>query len=233
MLLFSGCFAFDKGTVYKYDNPELIPGLVLTSAVYKEDTLTIYHDGTIDEDCLLYSEYYDFDYEIDDECIVITYVNIEEVTSFSIEHKQHYKYNLRYLNSNQYAVLAYEFATEIGWNYIGGDPDSYYTEIELEQQARNQAERQAAFDASWAIVEGYYESQNGSHIEFYIDDNGTPLLSENNHNKRVFSFGSSGSSWVANCLDDPYDYTFYFELADDASYIVVTENGEDVIYYRR
>lgn len=235
MLLLSACSALDKGTVYEYDEPELVSGLVLTRAVYKDDTLTLYHDGTIDDDCRLYSEYYAFEYEIDDDCIVITYDDIDEVTSFSIERSQHYRYNLRYLNSDQYAVLAYEYATEVGWSLRDGDPDSYYTEVELEVQARNQAERQAAFDASWAIVEGYYEAQDGRYIEFFIDDNGIPQLCENNHNKRVFSFGSNGSSWVANCSDDPYDYTFYFELAADASYMIVTDysNGEDVTYYRR
>ena len=78
MLLLSACSALDKGTVYEYDEPELVSGLVLTRAVYKDDTLTIYHDGTIDDDCRLYSEYYAFEYEIDDDCIVITYDDIDE-----------------------------------------------------------------------------------------------------------------------------------------------------------
>ncbi len=71
-----------------------------------------------------------------------------------------YRNWLGYHNSNQYAVLAYELAAEIGWNHVGGDPDSYYTEVELEQQTRDQAERQAADDTSCIIITDYSNQED-------------------------------------------------------------------------
>ena len=234
MLFTVGCSAKEKGTVYEYDHPVAGNSLRLTKSVYDEDTLTIYHKGTLDDSFSVYSTF-DIEYEIDDETVQITYEDIEEITSLVFQNA-YYKYEVRYLDSNQYAVLEFSWACDLGWDRIGGEYSDYYTQEELDEQERNRQERQALFDTNWAIVEGTYESDDGEEFGFYVDDNGTRLMLQYGHSYRVYGIFINDNNVTANCLDDPYDYCLEFQIADDGSYVDIIRNLNRVIetirYYK-
>ena len=82
MLIASSCASKkEEGTVYEYKEKNLTSKITISKSVYKDNSLTIYHDGFSSE-------------------------NYSVVNISSNNNNDHY---LRWLNTDQYAVLHYTF----------------------------------------------------------------------------------------------------------------------------
>lgn len=238
-MLLGGCTLPGNQTVYKYDDPEIADDLVLTKSVYEEGKLTIYLASKMSDDLDVW-----ITSDVDDdayECktfsnrIEITGDNLKEVTAICIE-DDIYKYDIRYLDTDQYAVLAYIWADDLGWDLVAGDEEDYYTAEELAEFDRRGKEAEERYNANWELIKGRYESDNGNVIELYEDETGERFLktADEEYPYRVFNVGIYESSVDVLCQDGPLEYRFECELAEDGSYIEAYDRsaGEDVKYFK-
>ncbi len=231
--LLGGCTLPGNRTVYKYDDPKIVDDFVLTKSVYEEDRLTLFLNSPLSDKCKVRSDV-DIDYEIKNGRIEITADDVSEITSLTIHNDQH-KYELRYLNTDQYAVLAYTNVVDIGWMHDGGEIEDYYTQDELDEQRRRKEEQQAIFDANWTVVKGYYEADSGNSIKFY-GDTYDRFLREGKHSYSVkYVWIDSDGKVSVECDGGYMQYFFYCVIAEDGTYIVARDYdlGEDVKYYRK
>lgn len=231
-VLNTGCSLFEKGTVYKYDEPEIVEGLELTRAVYTEDTLRLYHNGSIDDSFRVYSN--DgapdrlLEYVINNRYIEVTSENIEELNSLMLEN-EYYMYRIRYLDSNQYAVLGFEDVVCAGLIELECDTSAYYTDEEIAAQEEYRQREQERFDEAWAIVEGTYESCDGDIISINYNAYGTPCYSGN---LIVSIWAGDDNTYTFHCYAGHHEYYPSITMSEDGSYITWLEGGEFVNYYR-
>lgn len=231
--MFLGGCAFDNNkTEFKYENPEIVEGFILYKSVYEENKLTLYFDSNLYENYRVYSTS-EIDCEKKSDRVIITADDVSTITSLAIEDSEH-RYELRYLNTNQYAVLAYSMAYDYGWLHYGGRKEDFYTQEELDEQRRQEEEREALFDANWAILEGCYEADNGNHIDFFVDS-GYRTMREGEYLFTVTSIIIEDTGEIhVECDAGWAEYMLTCTMADDASYIVAYDYDlkEDVTYYR-
>ncbi len=247
MLVFTGCSTIKddsdretktskteaevETTTYRYVYPCIAEPLIITKSEYSDGVLRIYHDGTLDDSYRIYCDY-DIDYEINDECATIYYHTIEDITALTFT-TDWYKFDIRYLDSDQYAVLAYIFAMDYGWDIYAGSETDYYTAQELEDMEQRRAERQNEFLRCWDIVEGRYNASNGDYIEFYVLNENDYLVSQNGYTYRVLYITETDNHYEISCSDDPYDYSFEFDMDENGNIAIHDfQRDEDIIYER-
>ena len=233
-MLLGGCTRSSNKTVYQYNETEIVDGFILTKSIYEADKLTLYFESNLDEDEYKVHADCEIEYEIKKGRVEITADDVSEITSLTIEDYQ-FMYKLRYLDTNQYAVLAYSWTYDVGWEDKGGDIEDYYTKEELEAQERRTREYQERFDSNWALVEGYYEADNGKSIEFYTNDEGERTLRRGEEIREILGISIDGKRIYITCDADYLEYEIDGEIAEDGSYIVVydAELKADVKYNKK
>lgn len=253
MLVLIGCSqktdggeaAKEKERVYQYNTPDIVDGLTITKSVYKGDTLSIYHNGTIPDDAKVYLAADEnaerLECVIDDDVMVITYDDIEEVTAITIScYGGDREYKIRYLDSEQYAVLSYIFAPDAGLEPAGGDPNLYYTEEELEERAREEEiaglqaeEKSHNTEMYFELFEGVWVDENtGNTIEFYRNPAGATWLKVDVDGYDAFISSISNEEddlYYVDGYDGPYDFEFGFRYNEESDCIICA----DVNYVRQ
>ncbi len=104
--------------------------------------------------------------EFQDNVLTIKTEKGTQISGLSVHKNSDIYFNVRYLDSDTYAILVYSFTDDLGYE-VHGDADSYYThEEKREQQAL--AELQAEEDAyAYNYVMGIWENKSGTiRLEF-------------------------------------------------------------------
>lgn len=235
-ILLGGCSWFGNRTVYRYRKAEVVEGFILTKSVYEEGKLTMYTKSDLSDGYKVYdSSNHMTDYEITEDRVVISAENVSEITELTISNGATI-YQLRYLNTDQYAVLAYVSVCDGPNKLIGGDVNDYYTQEELDFQIRLKEEKQAMYDACWAVLEGCYESENGDVIEFYVDDVLGRVVSMVDHSFDIVSISNAGNQYYVLCQGGYMQYDFDCEISEECicmSFVTFNRDlKKDVTYYR-
>jgi len=246
--LLSGCGK--NGVTYKYVNQDKSAGIVINKSVYLEDELKLYvkaDDNNLEGDFNI--TFYDSEFNAIDEEFTSEYrhgvlsikgKNINKISGLYIDGR--IRYHLRYLDSNEYAILYEHDVTEIGWETYG-DTDKYYTSEEL-------AKQQAAVDEARAIQEENFRTLEGTwkcdrdpslYIRFYEED-GQRLLEWNREiDEGEYYLDSMGIAVINICdsylgkqieiCDDPYwGMMMRFYASDDLTQIIDGYSDEDVYF---
>ena len=223
MLLALGCGANEQADAYEYYNPEIVEGLKFNKAVYKEDSLTIYHGGTLDKSCKL--TYIgtdqeaiegDIDWKVNGRTLTFKGEDADKITSLYIEQNGSKIYKIRWLNSDQYAVLAYNDCTDAGWVKFGGDENDYYTKEELEEQQRRQDDCKEEQDTNWGLLEGEYFSASGEYsVSFYTDELGIRNFNNGDYSLSVMRISIEEGLVQVVCDAGDMQCSTWFDISED------------------
>ncbi len=168
--------------VYRYENSDIDENFSIEKSMYKKSVVRIYCEGYYTEKALevvFYDENFEeikegIKYSWEDACLVVRGKNASKVSGMKVELGDLVYYQVRYLDSSQFAFLAYYWADDYGY-MVEGDREAYYTEEELAEQAerKEKAEKQAQenFKSAYAYVEGDWKTTDEkSEMHFYIDE---------------------------------------------------------------
>jgi len=239
-----GC---STGTTYKYSNQDTTAPIVISKAVYTDNELKLYIKGQIG-DCDVTA--FDRDFKVIDEDFTTSYSG--GVFSIKGEHAGlisglymdgYCRYHMRYLDSDEYAIL-YEYdVTEIGWETYG-DTEKYYTEEELASQQAKNDEETALQKANYELIEGtwicerdssvyikIYESEYGKKIEWNMGSDGDYYL--NDMYIAVIYINDSYLGKEVVLLEDEYwGNSMRFYMSEDMTQIMDPYNDGYDIYIK-
>lgn len=180
MIMLAGCGIKDGngGRQYVYNDKHVIDGLSVSKSVYDEDALYIYMSGDIDEtfSVICYDEEFqriDTEWETSykDGKYTIQGENVQKISGICLSNDI-YKYYIRYLDSDQYAIYSDSWADDLGWTHCEGDETLYYTQEELDEQQAKDEKAQRQLEETFAQFEGMWvaEDDPNAYVKFYYED---------------------------------------------------------------
>ena len=191
LLALTACSRFagrsDDGVTYRYAETDVLYGeLRVKKTVYRAGKLKLYYSGTDLSDSQI--RCYDANFEDlgdDFKCgfqkgvLTIRADFAERISGLMIrKSNDSFIFQLRYLDSEQFAWLAQVFAYDEGWSQYG-DTEAYYSAEErkaLEDKAAAERQRTAEI---FALLEGTWRSEDGMRrYEFAMDDDNRCLIAE-------------------------------------------------------
>jgi len=236
-------------TTYKYDNSSVMQEVKITKSVYSDGQLKIYisdlgdnlsvvcFDGNFQ--CLDGN----FDFEYKKGKLIIKGEEAEKISGLNIKSSSYQEIKIRYLDSNQYAILVNYFVDDLGIETYG-DLDAYYSEEEKAAQQAAKDERQREQDENYTAVEGYWESveDNGEYVYIFTDENGARWLRQAMFYNDQLSIDDTYVHTInisEICIPDYYAYyrleildsdgwgcCYQFDLNQDMTAIVNASTGE-------
>lgn len=239
----------DKKVTYQYEEAQVTNEFKISKSIYSDDELDIYisdlGDGfeltCFDKDFQMIDKDFDAKYKNGKYCIKGE--NADLISGIELR-SQSVIFHIRYLDSNQYAVLCEYDATDAGW-IIEGDAEKYYTEEELNEQKRSKEEYINRQSKNFSLLEGYWycKEDSDSYLHFYIDEDGSRKLDWN--------YLDSNGEYVLNkiCVDqidfvDAFDgkevhildgiswgSLYVFDISEDMN--TISQNHGDKIEYIR
>ena len=110
--------------------------------------------------------------EFQDNILTIKTEKGEQISGLKVCQNSDYYFNVRYLDSETYAILVYSFVYDVGY-VVYGDEDAYYTQEEKEEQ-EIQAEAEAEAEAyAYNYVMGTWVNENETiRLEFDSTEEG-------------------------------------------------------------
>lgn len=177
-LFLTGC----KGDViasYEYTTPETVKNLSVTGADYTDEALYIYVSGA---DAGKITECTCFDKNCQTiKCgwklsagrsrIVIKGANAKDISGVTLYLTSEEEYKIRYLDSNQCAMLYGTFVCDIGTEYTG-DTERFKSDAERAMVEQRKQAKKDACEAAYSFLEGMWCSKNNSshYISAYSND---------------------------------------------------------------
>ena len=191
LLALTACSRFagrsDDGVTYRYAETDVLYGeLFVKKTVYRAGKLKLYYSGADLSDSQI--RCYDANFEDlgdDFKCgfqkgvLTIRADFAERISGLMIRKSDDsFIFQLRYLDSEQFAWLAQVFAYDEGWSQYG-DSEAYYSAEErkaLEDKAAAERQRTAEI---FALLEGTWRSEDGMRrYEFAMDADNCCLIAE-------------------------------------------------------
>jgi len=168
---------------YKYDNSKVMDEVTITKSVYSDGELTIYISD-LGEDISF--AYFDSDFNSLDKDFEPVYKKgkltikgegAEKISGIKLTSTLFNGLKLRYLDSNQYAILIDYFVDDLGTQTYG-DEDAYYSAEEKAAQQAAKEERIREQEENYKAVEGHWESveNNGEYVDIFTDEDGSKWL---------------------------------------------------------
>ena len=167
-----------RGTTYRYDN-EAVLGVKIKKTVFYEDKIVIkFAFGSLlnveDVEC------YGANFEIIEEepefyfwgnTLTIKIQNADQVSEICVVENDDLHFNVRYLNSDSYAMLVYAWCTDVGYSATG-DRDSFFTQEEKDEQEARAIALAEAKEAEFQKLYGVWENESETiRVEFsYAED---------------------------------------------------------------
>lgn len=167
-----------RGTTYRYDN-EAVLGIEIKKTVFYEDKIVIkFAFGSLleveDVEC------YGADFKLIEEepefyfwgnTLTIKIQNADQVSEICVVENDNLHFNVRYLNSDSYAMLVYAWCTDVGYSTTG-DRDSFFTQEEKDEQEARAIALAEAEEAAFQKLYGVWENESKTiRVEFsYAED---------------------------------------------------------------
>ncbi len=239
--------------VYKYDNPKVCDGFDITKSVYEDDTLKVYFQcDRLNEDCTIacYNDSFEqideaeYEYQFKNGVLVIEGECAGEISGLTISEKYDRYYNLRYLNSEQFACLYYCFADDLGYEEYG-DREAYYTSEELERFEHNREETEQRMAEAFSMIEGNWGTKDGlKKLSFYQDEKSDYIMETRDFNEIEDAWTTNTETLVSVSADEvdgiveievifnagELQGCFYYELKQDKT--ILCERYTDIEYVR-
>ncbi|MDO4189659.1 MAG: C1 family peptidase [Lachnospiraceae bacterium] len=250
VITFIGCA--QNSITYKYNNSDDGSGISISKSVYTDNELRLYIKGLSDDEpkvCAYDSKFKviteDFTTEYKNNVLSIKGSNASRISGLYIEGKWN-RYHIRYLDSDEYALMYEVEATEIGWE-LCGDKEKYYTSGELADQQAKKDEALAIQEENFNLLEGVWRCQNDPslYMEFYKDSDGKKKMEW--CEKNVYGENETMGMRIAvidivkhdkgislDIKDDPYyGMMLSYAMSEDKTEIIEYKyNAEDNVYVK-
>ncbi|MCR4991064.1 MAG: hypothetical protein K6A38_09395 [Lachnospiraceae bacterium] len=178
-----------KRKVFKYDDPDEEHDLILKKSVYEEGKLTIYfdYDGEIDKES--YVRCFDkdgeeisdnkFTFKINEkkQTIEIKFKKADLISGIEF-HPDEYNdisFKIRYLRSDDYAILTTYFVCDLGYEDYG-DEDKYLFESEKKQIEEIKKKAAVEYEEAYEMIKGTWCSIKNDDYVFIEEDENTGSL---------------------------------------------------------
>lgn len=210
----------DDSTTYVYKNQDELMGMLITKAVYKDDELRLYIDDLKgDYSITAFDTQFnviqsDFDTKYSRGVYTIKGTDAGKISGLYMDGTV--RYHLRYLDSQEYAILCETEATEIGW-MTSGDEEKYYTYGERMEQKVKRDKAAAIQEENFSRIEGFWQCENdpNMYIKIYRDSEDCKYMEWKRTDKAgdyyvdqmsiaVVNAQDNGDEWSVELLDNPY-----------------------------
>lgn len=168
--LFTACKKEEKPlAIYDYPDKEETLSCCIEQTEYFDNRLEVtFSEDTLDkvESVVCRNENFEdivdeAEFEVKNDVLTVFHDNPLEISGLRVTVHQEKYFDIRYLDSDSYAMLLYTWADDIGM-MPNGDKDAYYTEEEKRKQAERAAERAAKTETAFALLEGIWENEDGT-----------------------------------------------------------------------
>lgn len=167
-----------KELVWKYKESDK-SDIKFDKSVYSEDELVLYittpsnlnlEVNYITDDKFKYIDC-DFDIKVKKNKIIIKGSKAEKISGLMLGNNN-VQYWIRYIDSDQYAVLTDYWADDLGWDTYG-DETEYYTQEELDKREEVKSEIIRKDKEAFETFEGYYicPDDENLYINIYVNEN--------------------------------------------------------------
>lgn len=136
----------------------------------------------------------DADFAVEDDVLIIYSDSPEEISGLRIDLSGDLYFSIRYLDSDNYAMLGYSWADDAGM-LPSGDEEAYYTEEEKEAQVREEEESLAEYDRIYRMLEGVWEDEEGT-CRVEVWESGP----EDNYKRYITCYRMEDGEWVRDMI---------------------------------
>ena len=252
LLLITVLVGCSSNTVtYRYKNSDNGSGVSISKSVYGDNELKLYIKGLSDKPsvCAFDDEFNrltdNFDVTYKNNILTIKGSDTNKISGLDIEETWS-RFYIRYLDSDEYALMYEVEASEIGW-VMYGDKEKYYTADELAKQQAQIDAANAEQEENFELLKGMWICNNDPnlYLEFYESPDGNRKF-EWNEVDELGEYVTSGISIaviniyatkfcvVLEVVDDPYyGYCSRYEMSEDKTKIIEkVYNDDDNIYVK-
>ncbi len=148
---------------YTYNHEEILEISIEKTMLYSDNLVIEFSEDSLygAEEVVCYDDDFnmmdDIDYSVAKDKITIHTERASQISGLYIRVNFDKEINVRYLDSDNYAMIVYTWADDIGM-MPQGDLDTYYTEKEKQEQAEREAELEAAEAEAFSLIEGIWEN---------------------------------------------------------------------------
>ena len=163
---------------YTYNQEEILEISIEKTMLYSDKIVIEFSDDSISkaEEVVCYDNDFNvveyIDYTIGEDKITIHTESASQISGLYIRVNFDKEIKVRYLDSDNYAMIVYTWADDIGM-MPNGDLDTYYTEKEKQERVEREAELEAAEAEAFSLIEGIWENDEKTlRLEImYVDEN--------------------------------------------------------------
>ncbi|MBQ8527579.1 MAG: hypothetical protein IJ429_03810 [Lachnospiraceae bacterium] len=166
MGILTGCSSLPKET-FTYKTEDDLSVSILKTKVYEDKLVVKFSQDAFSsvESIRCYDENFEeilkeVTFKGEDNVITIYTEEADQISGLKVTVNDMLYYQIRYLDSDSYAMLQGDWAYDYGY-FVSGDEDAFYTEAEKEKQKRLQEERLAEQARAYAMLEGQWDSEDG------------------------------------------------------------------------
>lgn len=211
-------------TTYKYDNDAVLGIKIKKMKVYTDKVEIRFSNDSISkiERVVCYGR----DFEIVEEepkfyfsgkTLTIETSNADMISGLSVVENEDLYFEVRYLDSDSYAMLVYSFASDIGY-IVNGDENTYYTQEEKEEAEKESLAIAEAENLIYNKLLGMWKNESETVcIEFSYD--------EDNSNKKFAVYEFEENKWIeqevvsiSDVSEDEFNESMEITLFDNPSW---------------
>lgn len=223
---------------YTYNHEEILSISIEKTMLYANKLVIKFDKGSISEaeEVICYdgnfNELNDVDFDMDNNKLIITGEDASRISGLYIRVNVDKEIKVRYLDSDDYAMIVYTWADDVGM-MPDGDFDTYYTDEEKQEQAESDAELEAAEAEAFSYIEGVWENEEKTlRLEIKEEDGERfiEVFEDDNIDSGLPSFIPIDGIHV-NKNVEPVQVIVYDDVRWGASYDFYVYNGNIMQYY--
>ena len=164
--LLTACSGLPKET-YTYETQDELAVSIEKTKVYDDKIVVCFSKGAFSEveEVSCYNAEFEYiaddtSFEAKEDVLTVYSSQPDNISGMKITVNHYLYYQIRYLDSDAYAMLQGDWADDYGY-FVSGDKEAFYTEAEKEKQKQLQEERKAEQARAYAMLEGEWDSEDG------------------------------------------------------------------------
>lgn len=188
LLVFMSCVATGCSNrpveTYKYKNNEdILDVSVLKTEVYEDKMMVYFSKDALPkaEGVISYTDDFSVlnkqeEFQAADDILTIYSTEAKNISGLKVTIDNMKYYNIRYLDSEEYAMLLYTWADDYGM-MPNGDEDAYYSEEEKQEKKRRQEEALKAKEEAFSLITGVWVDEEET-VRIVIKKDGEQMWTE-------------------------------------------------------
>jgi len=178
IIFISACGKGNTKEVYKYTHEEILGVSIEKTVVYSGKMVIYFGKDSLPaaEQVITYDKNFNVieenvDFTVEKDKLIINSERASDISGLYIRVHTDEEIHVRYLDSEDYAMIVYTFVADIGM--CGeGDTDTYYSEEEKQRKAEIEAEYHAIQKENFRLIEGIWANDDNTfRLEIKVKDN--------------------------------------------------------------